>query len=195
MSFDKSGLDSYNDVASRIAEFRAKHPDGSLQPVDPLHPFSIIDVAGKTFLVYAAAAYRSQEDARPGIGVAWEPLPGKTPYTKDSEVMVAETSAWGRAIVAALAADTRKGVASQDEVRNRQAGRDAEWESAQPAQPDQAAAFAAFAQETGTAAASEIPEIGKRVKAARSAREINPMQYRKLAELAAARLAELETAS
>jgi hypothetical protein len=33
--------------------------------------------------------------------------------------MVAETSAWGRAIVAALAADTQK-VASADEVRNRQ---------------------------------------------------------------------------
>jgi hypothetical protein len=31
--------------------------------------------------------------------------------------MVAETSAWGRAIVAALAADTKKGIASADEVR------------------------------------------------------------------------------
>jgi len=33
--------------------------------------------------------------------------------------MVAETSAWGRAIVAALAADSQK-IASADEVRNRQ---------------------------------------------------------------------------
>ncbi|SDT83845.1 hypothetical protein [Gordonia westfalica] len=32
----------------------------------------------------------------------------------------AETAAWGRAIVAALAADTKKGVASSEEVRNRQ---------------------------------------------------------------------------
>ena len=51
--------------------------------------------------------------------MAWEPLPGLTPFTKGSELMVAETSAWGRAIVAALAADTQK-VASADEVRNRQ---------------------------------------------------------------------------
>jgi hypothetical protein len=36
----------------------------------------------------------------------------------------AETSAWGRAIVAALAADTRAGVASADEVHNRQRERD-----------------------------------------------------------------------
>ena len=36
----------------------------------------------------------------------------------------AETSAWGRAIVAALAADTTVGIATQDEIRNRQAERD-----------------------------------------------------------------------
>jgi hypothetical protein len=32
----------------------------------------------------------------------------------------AETAAWGRAIVAALAADTKKGIASSEEIRNRQ---------------------------------------------------------------------------
>jgi hypothetical protein len=124
MSFDRSGLDSYNDVASRIAEFRAKHPDGSLQPVDPAHPFDVQTIGDKTFLVYVAAAYRTPDDPRPGIGVAWEPFPGRTPYTRDSEVMVLETSAWGRAIVAALAADTRRGIASADEVRNRQTDRE-----------------------------------------------------------------------
>ena len=139
MSFDKSNLDSYNDVASRIAEFRTKHPEGSLQPVDPSKPFDVVTIADKIFLVYAAAAYRTPEDQRPGIGVAWEPFPGRTPYTKDSEVMVLETSAWGRAIVAALAADTRKGIATREDVRNRQAEQEAdtprrgdEWETAQP---------------------------------------------------------------
>ena len=58
--------------------------------------------------------------------MAWEPFPGRTPYTFNSELMNAETSAQGRAIVAALAADTRKGVASQEEVRNRAAERDAD---------------------------------------------------------------------
>ena len=48
---------------------------------------------------------------------AFEPIPGKTSYTKDSEVMNAETSAWGRAIVA-LGFETKK-IASADEVRAR----------------------------------------------------------------------------
>ena len=54
-----------------------------------------------------------------------------TPYTKNSELQNAETSAWGRAIVAVLAADTRKGVASRSEVEARQAERVVapEWKS------------------------------------------------------------------
>ena len=43
-------------------------------------------------------------------------VPGLTPYTKNSELQNAETSAWGRALVAVLAADTKEGVASADEV-------------------------------------------------------------------------------
>lgn len=113
----------YNDVANRIREFRAKHPDGSLRPVNPDQPVTIIEVGGQVFLQYVAAAYRSPDDPMPGIGVAWETFPGRTPFTKGSEAMVAETSAWGRAIVAALAADTKNGVASADEVRAAQARR------------------------------------------------------------------------
>lgn len=117
-------LDGYIDVAERLREFKGKHPEGSLQPVDPRHPFTIETIADAIFIVYTAAAYRSPADERPGIGCAWEPFPGKTPYTKDSELQNAETSAWGRAIVAALASDTQK-IASAQEVRNRQADRDA----------------------------------------------------------------------
>jgi hypothetical protein len=125
MSFDKSGLDSYVDVASRMSQFFAKHPDGALQPVDPANPFEVTTIGDKAFVVYTAAAYRTPDDPRPGIGVAWEPFPGRTPYTRDSEVMNAETSAWGRAILAVGAADTRKGIASAEEVRNRREDREA----------------------------------------------------------------------
>jgi hypothetical protein len=106
----------YIDVATRIVEFRTKHPEGSLQQYD----LQFIDFAGKGWVVYTAAAYRTPDDPRPGIGTAWEPVPGPTSFTKDSEVQNAETAAWGRAIVAALAADTKRGVASAEEVRNRQ---------------------------------------------------------------------------
>jgi hypothetical protein len=115
----------YNDVNSRLAEFRDKHPEGSLQPADVACPFEVKQVGDKTFIAYTAAAYRNPEDPRPGIGCAWEPFPGRTNFTRDSELQNAETSAWGRAIVAALAADTKKGIASAEDVRNRQAERTA----------------------------------------------------------------------
>ena len=105
----------------RIAEFRAKYPEGSLQPVSLEEPFKVLTIGDKSFITYVAAAYRTPDDKCPGVGVAWEPFPGRTPYTRDSELMNAETSAWGRAIVAALAADTTVGIATQDEIRNRQA--------------------------------------------------------------------------
>lgn len=115
MSFD---LDGYVDVAERIRIFREKYPEGSLQPLNHDRPLWIEVVDGKSFVCYAAAAYRTPDDQRPGVGVAWEPFPGPTQFTRDSEAMNAETAAWGRAIVASLAADTQK-VASKQEVRNR----------------------------------------------------------------------------
>lgn len=105
----------YIDVATRLVEFREKHPEGSIQCLS----LDFRDFGGKSWVIYTAAAYRTPDDARPGHGTAWEPVPGKTNFTRDSEVQNAETSAWGRAIVAVLAADTKKGIASAEEVRNR----------------------------------------------------------------------------
>lgn len=114
----------YNEVKFRIVEFRTKHPEGSLQPADLSKPYSIETIGNETYIVTVTAAYRTPDDPRPGIGMAYEVFPGKTPYTKGSELMNSETSSWGRAIVAALAADTSKSVASATEVRNRQAERE-----------------------------------------------------------------------
>jgi hypothetical protein len=111
----KGPLD-YIDVATRIVEFREKFPQGSLQQVK----YEFVVVNNKSWVVYTAAAYRSPDDQRPGIGTAWEPIPGPTNFTRDSEVQNAETAAWGRAMVAALAVDTKQGIASSQEVRNRQ---------------------------------------------------------------------------
>lgn len=116
MSFD---LGDYKEVSERIADLKAKHPDASLRPANPDEPFKVVTIADKTFIAYTAACYRTPDDQAPGIGVAWEPFPGRTSYTKDSELQNAETSAWGRAIVAALASES-KNVASANEVRNRQ---------------------------------------------------------------------------
>jgi|TARA_R110000744_G_scaffold32469_4_gene75990 hypothetical protein len=115
MSKEFKGPLDYIDVASRIVEFRGKFPEGSLTQVD----LQFLNFAGKDWVVYTAAAYRSPEDQNPGIGTAWEPVPGPTRFTKDSELQNAETAAWGRAMMASLAVDARKGIASSEEVRNR----------------------------------------------------------------------------
>jgi hypothetical protein len=104
--------DDYNDVPSRIIEFRTKHPDGSFQSEIVPSPF-------EGFIVVKAYAYRAPGDERPGTGLAWEPVPGKTNFTRDSELQNAETSAIGRAIIACGAADAKKGMASAEEIRNR----------------------------------------------------------------------------
>lgn len=117
MSYQKNN--DYVEVADRLREFRALFPNGSLTQVS----LQFLEFAGKSWVVYTAAAYRDPEDLHPGIGTAWEQVPGLTPYTKNSEVQNCETAAWGRAMVAALAVDTKK-IASADEVRARQAERE-----------------------------------------------------------------------
>ena len=109
----------YVDVAERISIFRSKYPNGSLQPANLDKPFEIVTIGNKTYVVCVAAAYRTPDDPRPGIGMAWEPVPAPKQMLVNSELMNCETSAWGRAIVATLAADTKR-VASADEVRNRE---------------------------------------------------------------------------
>lgn len=122
---NRPSLDDYVDVAERIQDFKDAHPEGSLQTLS----WEIVNVQGpdpkarnelvnRTFIVYRAAAFRQPADPTPGHGIAWEPWPGGTPYTKDSELMNAETAAWGRAIVALGLSATRR-LASRQEVRAR----------------------------------------------------------------------------
>ncbi|MGW5645036.1 hypothetical protein ACWEV3_40845 [Saccharopolyspora sp. NPDC003752] len=118
--------ETYNDVATRIREFRAQYPAGSLRPADPAVPYRIEQLGEQIYIVVVAAAYRSPHDQLPGIGMAYEPFPGRDDYTKDAELQNAETSAWGRAIVAALAADTRRGIASAEEINGRGSARQLE---------------------------------------------------------------------
>jgi hypothetical protein len=125
---DGYSLDGYIEVPDRILAFKEKYPDGTLQG-----DWSLEEVGDATFVVYVARAYRTADDERPAVGMAWEPYPGKTPYTKDSEVMNAETSAWGRAIVAA--GIPSKKIASAEEVRNRQGSAGAATEPSTSSSP------------------------------------------------------------
>lgn len=163
MSYDER-LGDYNDVASRMREFFEKYPEGRLRPSAP---WRFETVGDKAFVVYEAAAYRTPDDPTPGVGTAWEPFPGRTPYTKDSELMNAETSAWGRAILAVGAADTKKGIASQEEVRNRQAEREA-----QPARWPSPVACVLFADAHRSVSADALRAVWDSVQAAGKAGDI-----------------------
>lgn len=107
-------LGDYVDVPERMAWFFEHYPEGSLQCEVLVGP----DQGGPIIMV-KASAYRDRTDLYPGTGLASEVFPGVTPYTKGSELMNAETSAWGRAL-AAVGAPTRGHVASSDEVRGAQ---------------------------------------------------------------------------
>ena len=85
----KPSLDDYIDVAERISLFKEKYPDGTLQTIE----WRVVSIDVHQFVVYHAAAYRDPFDERPGQGIAWEPFPGPTAFTRDSELMNAETSA------------------------------------------------------------------------------------------------------
>jgi hypothetical protein len=147
----KGPLD-YIDVATRLIEFRGIYPNGALQPWrDPyIAEVKMPDGNIKSFMVYSAAAYGSPDDKLPGVGYAWEPIPGPTPFTRDSELQNAETAAWGRAMVAKLAVDTKKGIASSEEVRNRQTKTNDAPQAKTPAakreytEEEKASAFAVF---------------------------------------------------
>lgn len=115
MSFD---LSNYVDVPTRIKQLREKHPDAVLRPANPAEPFRIVEIGGREFIIYTAACYRSPTDPMPAIAVAAEPVIGSSSFTRNSEVMNAETSAWGRAIMACLAVDEPH-IASREEVQNR----------------------------------------------------------------------------
>jgi len=112
----QDALKDYIEVKDRIQLFKAKHPEGSLQ----FEFNGTMEINGQIIIWGRAYAYRDQNDLRPGVGTAWELVPGKTPFTRGSEIMVLETSAWGRAIAALGIGLSGKGIATRQEVETAQ---------------------------------------------------------------------------
>jgi hypothetical protein len=148
--------DDYQTVAERIAIFREKYPEGSLRPLDPARPYQLLEAAGgKQYIAVVAAAHRTPDDPAPGVGMAWEQVPGTTEYTRGSELMNAETSAWGRAIIAVLAADSKR-IASAEEVAQAKDRRDGQPAAApEPAMPPAGAVENKVAPQVHDASADE----------------------------------------
>lgn len=105
-------LENYVDVPQRMKLFYEKYPDGSLQ-MDPNIEFK--QVGDLLIIIGRAFAFRSPDDTRPGVGTAQEYLPGKTNFTRGSEIQNLETSCWGRAI-GSLGIGIDKAIATREEV-------------------------------------------------------------------------------
>lgn len=102
--------DDYVGVHERVDQFLAKFPDGRIQ--------TKIAHLSETLVVMQATVYRDAADTTPCIAHSQLGIPGKTNFTRDSEVENAETSAVGRAL-AFMGFETKKGIASREEVASR----------------------------------------------------------------------------
>ena len=111
----KFDLGDYVQVKDRIARFYELFGQGRLVTLDVSASREPDDVPR---IWVKAAAYRTPDDPLPGIGWSWMELPGRTSYTKGSELENAETSAWGRAI-GALGILIESSIATRNEIDNK----------------------------------------------------------------------------
>lgn len=107
-------LDGYVPVHDRLRMALAAHPD--LRVLELGH--QIVQLGDRAFIEATVEVYRTTDDPRPSRGTVWEPFPGRTAFQKDSELMVAYTSALGRAL-GYMGFGIEAGMASVDEIRNR----------------------------------------------------------------------------
>lgn len=107
-------LGDYIEVKDRLRMALTDHP--ALRVVEDTP--ELLEIGDRLFLNCRVTVYRDPDDTRPMVAQAWEPLPGRTPYTRDSELMVGMTSALGRAL-GYMGYGISKSIASANEVKNR----------------------------------------------------------------------------
>ena len=107
-------LSNYVDVPTRFAMALERWPELRIIENRP----EIITIADKTFISVTMQAWRTPDDPVPAQATCFEPFPGKTSFTRDSEQMNASTSALGRVLGFMMSFGPK--MASAEEVRNRQ---------------------------------------------------------------------------
>ena len=116
-------LGDYIQVPERLARFYELYPDGRVSSSAPVVVMIESGNVQQTYIQVTTTVYRTPDDPAPCQASAWELFPGKTPYTKESEMMNAETSAVGRALWA-VGIEAKRGAASLEDVRNARAAQD-----------------------------------------------------------------------
>jgi hypothetical protein len=107
-------LSNYVDVPTRFAAALERWPELRIIENRP----EVIIIGDKTFISVTMQAWRTPDDPVPAQATCFEPFPGKTSFTRDSEQMNASTSALGRVLGLMMSFGPK--MASAEEVRNRQ---------------------------------------------------------------------------
>jgi len=117
MAFDMS---NYVDVAERLKLALEKWGEGLRIQCDPP---KVVTINDRTFIEVTTRAWRTPDDPLPSVATAWEPFPGQTTFTKNSEMMNCETRSFGRCL-GMMGVGVRNSIATSNEVRNRQNDRE-----------------------------------------------------------------------
>ena len=104
-------LGDYVDVPTRLAMALKKYPDLRIQESKP----QIVEVDAQKYIEISCTVWRDANDPMPVVAYCWEQIPGKTPYTRGSEMMNSSTSCLGRAL-GFLGMGIGKSIASRNEV-------------------------------------------------------------------------------
>jgi len=112
-------LDGYVTVNERLTMALERWPE--LRVVEA--PPKVVQVGDSTFIEVTITVWRDPSDTIPCTAAAWESIPGRSPYTRDSEMMNASTSALGRAL-GLMGIGTAGSISTADEVINRQYDRE-----------------------------------------------------------------------
>jgi hypothetical protein len=107
-------LSNYVDVPTRFAMALERWPEMRVMENRP----EIITIGDKAFISVTMQVWRTPDDPIPAQATCFEPFPGKTSFTRDSEQMNASTSCLGRVIGLMMSFGPK--MASAEEVRNRQ---------------------------------------------------------------------------
>lgn len=109
-------LGDYVDVPTRLTMALEKYPDLRVAESRP----QIVEIDAQKYVEISCTVWRDANDQMPVVAYCWEQIPGKTPYTRGSEMMNCSTSCLGRAL-GFLGFGINKSIASRDEVKVAQA--------------------------------------------------------------------------